>query len=32
MVGTAPGLDGGRPGAQAWCEAPCADTESLGRG
>ena len=27
----APDLDGGRPGAQAWWEAPCADTESLGR-
>jgi len=27
-----PDLDGGGPGAQAWWEAPCADTESLGRG
>jgi len=25
-------LDGGRPGDRAWWEAPCADTESLGRG
>jgi len=25
-------LDGGEPGAQAWWEAPCVDTESLGRG
>ena len=24
-------LDGGKPGAQAWWEAPCADTESLDR-
>jgi len=29
---TAPDLDGGEPGAQVWWEAPCADTESLGRG
>ena len=27
-----PDLDGGGPGAQAWWEAPCAGTESLGRG
>jgi len=27
----APDLDGVRPGTQAWWEAPCADTESLGR-
>jgi len=27
-----PDLDGGGPGAPAWWEAPCADTESLGRG
>jgi len=28
----APDLDGGEPGAQAWWEAPCADTKCLGRG
>jgi len=28
----APDLDGGGLGAQAWWEAPCADTESLVRG
>jgi len=27
----APDLDGWRPGAQAWWEAPCGDTKSLGR-
>ena len=32
LVMPAPDLDGGGPGAQAWWEAPCADTESLGRG
>jgi len=29
---SAPDLDGGEPGAQAWWEAPCADTKCLGRG
>ena len=29
---TVPDLDVGRPGAQAWWEAPCADIESSGRG
>jgi len=28
---SAPDLDGGGPGAQAWWEAPCADTKYLGR-
>jgi len=32
QLDTAPDFDGGGPGAQAWWEAPCADTESLGRG
>jgi len=30
--GPAPDLHVGGPGAQAWWEAPCADTESLGKG
>jgi len=29
---SAPNSDGGGPGAQAWWMAPCANTESLGRG
>jgi len=32
MFASVPDLDGGGPGAQVWWEAPCADTESLGRG
>ena len=32
MVGSAPDLDGGGPGAQAWWEAPCANIESLSMG
>jgi len=32
QVCAAQDLDGGGPGAQAWWEAPCADTKCLGRG
>ena len=32
MAKSAPDLDGGGPGAQAWWEAPCADTKCLGKG
>jgi len=32
VLESAPDLDGGGPEAQAWWEAPCADTEYLGIG
>jgi len=32
LVYSAPDLDGGGSGAQAWWEAPCVDTKCLGRG